>query len=869
MSKMSKFWVRIAPVFFVFFAVVSVTIALPQSASAQNTPTPPATEAGGEVSDETCEKAGGDFSFGLCPILRMSNDGIQMLDRKIRSLLEVNPKYFEAIPAGKPRAGHKPIQEIWATFRNISAILLVPILLFLVIGTALGFSVVDAYTVKRAMPRLLVAVIFMALSYDICLIMIDVTTALGRGVGGIVAAPFGGVNNLTLPAIFSPPGDGGGGDGGFSFKNIISSGVSNIPVVGQYADKAFAVAGGLLAFISLGAAGLASVGILASFFLIAFVLLMIIFILLTIREIVIVFLVVMSPLAILSWIFPGNDKLWKAWWDTFTKLLLVYPVITGLIMMGRGFASLINSANSTVDPSTIEAIFFVIVKLFVYIGPFFLILFVLKILTGVFGTLTGMVNDRSKGLFDRQRNYRANKRKQLVEMSKAGTRYNKVPFIGKSAPVMKASRAIGYGRNAGALTKDLGKNPMEWKRRMGHNMRTQMTTDEDVMAGELAEKSVNFKSISGDDAKLYAARHRNRADIEAALEEFDPGRFRGEANSVTREAAVQQIMSAQTEASNETFQKARIRAMAKTGTGYINQETGEFEADRMLDDINHAYGNDRNGAGRALAEMRSSLANSGQIAGMAGFGTWAGALEQMYYARPEDRGAVGAAAHDRIMADASNSVTPGQAMYGKPSSARALAASHRNRIETIVNETHAAEADISTARQEAADAQAGLAAGTHTVDQVQAANRAVAQATNRFKQANDALDAATAAAAGLLDAMNHSASPANASAFANELMGVKLNVRSNNQPPPAVYGVPGGAIGPPTPSTHVPPQGPAAPVSVRDLIDERMNNEEYRNRRRDMGSRSLADAEAARSALSRPGGGAPGGPGTGMPTTGP
>lgn len=858
----SKVWVRIAPVLFVLLTLITLVISQPNSASAQTT-TPPATggnAAGnnsGQVSDESCEKAGGDFSFGLCPLLRMSNDGIQLLDRKIRSMLEVNPKYFQAIPQSSdpnhpnPAAGTKPIEKIWATFRNIAAILLVPILLLMVIGTALGFSAVDAYTVKRVMPRLLIAVIFMALSYDICLIMIDVTTALGRGVGGIVAAPFGGANNLTLPAIFTPPGGGGGG-GGLSFKSIISAGANAIPVVGGAVDKAFSLAGGLVAFVSLGAAGIVSVGILASFLFVGFVLLMIIFVILAIRELVIVFLVVMSPLAILSWIFPGNDKLWKAWWDTFTKLLLVYPVITGLITIGRGFASLINQANSTVDPSTIEAVFFVIFKLAVYIGPFFLILFVLKILTGAFGTITGMVNDRSKGLFDRQRNYRGNKRKELVEASKAGTRYNKTPFIGKSAPVMKASRAIGYGRNAGAATQDLGANPLQWKRRMGHNMRTQVSTQDDALAGEFAEKNLDFKTISGDDAKLYAAKFRNKEEIERALVSFDDTRFGGDENTATREAAVQQIMRSQTGASKEVFQRARIRAMAKTGTGYINQDQtsdnyGEFEAERMLDDINEAYGDDRNGAGRALAEMRGSLANSGQIAGMAGFGTWAQALEQMHYATPANRSTVGAAAHDRIMADAADSVTPGQAMYGKPASARALATAHRNRIGTIVQEVTTAENDAVVAQQDLRVVQNGVAAGTHNNAQLTAATQRAQQAVERFNSANGALDAATAAAAGLLDAMNHSASPANASAFANELMRTRMELRTPS----------GGGNG---------VAGPPIQVSVRDLIDERMNNEEYRNRRRDMGARTLADAEAARNAASGPTSGAPGGPASGLPS---
>ena len=55
------------------------------------------------------------------------------------------------------------------------------------------------------------------------------------------------------------------------------------------------------------------------------------FFLLTLRQLLILVLVLFAPLAILSWIFPGNDKLWKLWWETFTKMLLAFPLIMLLI----------------------------------------------------------------------------------------------------------------------------------------------------------------------------------------------------------------------------------------------------------------------------------------------------------------------------------------------------------------------------------------------------------------------------------------------------------------------------------------------------------------------------------------------------------
>lgn len=642
MSKLSSLWVRIAPIFLLFFLTLSFISIHPHVVSAQGTtptPTPtPATDGTGEgeVSDESCESAGGDFSFGLCPLLRLSNEGIQLMDRRIRSALEVNPKYFEPIENADGDQV-EPIRSIWGTFRNIAAILLLPILLVLVIGTALGFSVVDAYTVKRAMPRLFIAVIFMALSYDICIIMIDVTTALGRGIGGIVAAPFGGVDNLTLPAIFMPPGlaEGGGGNDGGGFvngftnilmapSNVTTDAVKGVAGAIPGADTAFAIAGGLLAAVSLGAAGIFTIGILASFFFVGLVLLIIIFAILAIRELVIVFLVVIAPLAILSWIFPGNDKLWKVWWDTFTKLLMVYPVIMALIMLGRGFAGLINQIGDTIDPQSIEMVFFVITKLAVYIGPFFLIMFVLKILTGAFGTFTGMVNDKRRGFFDRQRNYRTNARKQKVGEFMAGQRGPRVNrAIGENIGHFKGAKsktaflASGRYREASkALTS---------KRNEAAHANTdeaKLTQENDGMLQAATYNSAReARENMARDFQVY------RRDVNGNIMRNADG-----TNMVDRDAIETAI--AQVEASggfNQARRNFATRQLSKTGTGYANEgqmqttvarvARTESEAADLLGEINATTkGANRHdlavGYGNQMAIQRNIRARIAQAGGI-------------------------------------------------------------------------------------------------------------------------------------------------------------------------------------------------------------------------------------------------------------
>jgi hypothetical protein len=45
------------------------------------------------------------------------------------------------------------------------------------------------------------------------------------------------------------------------------------------------------------------------------------------RQIAIMILAIIAPLAIIAWIFPANTTLWKIWQKSFMKLLLLYPLI--------------------------------------------------------------------------------------------------------------------------------------------------------------------------------------------------------------------------------------------------------------------------------------------------------------------------------------------------------------------------------------------------------------------------------------------------------------------------------------------------------------------------------------------------------------
>jgi len=87
---------------------------------------------------------------------------------------------------------------------------------------------------------------------------------------------------------------------------------------------------------------------------------------LTLRKVIVVFLLVLAPMAIVFWILPGTDKWWKMWKDNFVKLMLMFPIIIGFVSAGRIFAYI---ASGMGNDNSIN--FFVI--LIAYFGPLFLI----------------------------------------------------------------------------------------------------------------------------------------------------------------------------------------------------------------------------------------------------------------------------------------------------------------------------------------------------------------------------------------------------------------------------------------------------------------------------------------------------------------
>jgi hypothetical protein len=416
-----------------------------------------------EEEDPSCESEGGDMSWILCPVLGVFDSALEWFDRQIEAMLTIPDSYL---------VENENMRRAGGRIRNIAYSILIPIMLVMVISTALGFEFISAYTVKRAMPRFAIAVVFIAVSWQIVTFLVMFFNDVGRGTMGLIQSSITGAGDISLSSLVHTSEAGGVAAGGVGLLALVAG--------------AGAIAVGVL-----------SIGIILSYALVAFLALFMAYAILVFRQMLIVFLALLAPLAILAWIFPGNDKLWKLWWGTFSKLLIMFPLIAGLIAIGKVFAHI-------VDQSDAQGVGFLI-ALIAYIGPYFFIPSTFKFAGGIFATVSGMANDKSRGLFDRAKNSRAKQREKLREQARIGKRWKNGPN--------SLNRFAGGVSNVGKA----GLNPLNMRR----NMRTAMGDIAMQQSLEQGEKNADYQSWKGDDDLNKAAwGTRNESELRERMKKL-------------------------------------------------------------------------------------------------------------------------------------------------------------------------------------------------------------------------------------------------------------------------------------------------------------------------------------------------------------
>lgn len=279
-----------------------------------NTPAESETPSGSDDVD-ACYNGAGVLGWIVCPI----TSGLSDLGSKAYKLIEENFLQIRASSIfGDSSSG---VYDAWGIVRNIANFGFIIMFLIVIFSQITGVGI-DNYGIKRILPKLIVGAILMNLSYIICELAIDVSNIAGSGLKNLLT---GMGEPLSSSAVsYSAPGG--------QYATVFGTGVIAVAI------------GMILSSGELGAVLMLFVALLS-----VVISILVLFIVLIVRQAGVVVCVVVAPVAMMCYLLPNTEKIFKKWLNLMKGLLLVYP-LCGLVIgagdfVGRIFGNL--AANSS------------------------------------------------------------------------------------------------------------------------------------------------------------------------------------------------------------------------------------------------------------------------------------------------------------------------------------------------------------------------------------------------------------------------------------------------------------------------------------------------------------------------------------------
>jgi hypothetical protein len=281
-----------------------------------------ATAGGGntDIPTLTCNAGFNPLNWLICAGVKGMVDISNQLDSLINAELAVgtqNVADSNGTPTGifgpcasGTTCGAPEYKTAWSSFRDIALGLLVVVGLIVVFSTALGLEILDAYTVRKVLPRIVIIAIAITLSWNLLDLFITFTNDLGYGVRYLIYKPF---EALKLQFLIN----------GFTGVAVDLIGGAAITAMGIF---------GLLLFAATAVIAIASF-----------------FFLLIIRQILITGLVIFAPIALVAYILPNTQRFYSQWWSLLSKAALLGVIVEGIIAIARVGAAIADQNPSPVN----------------------------------------------------------------------------------------------------------------------------------------------------------------------------------------------------------------------------------------------------------------------------------------------------------------------------------------------------------------------------------------------------------------------------------------------------------------------------------------------------------------------------------------
>ncbi len=246
-----------------------------------------------DVTVARCE--GGALGWILCPVIKLAQDFVGLMEKWIVNRLDMGPL--------QTTGRYENLHTAWAGFRDLANVFFIGIFMVIIFAQILGIKM-DSYSIKALLPRLIAAAIAVQFSFFIMQIGVDISNIIGNGIAGVFSS--------VIQA-------GGEGGAGVSTTQAVAS--LSIVGAGGVLAAGTAIASGLIVpfLLLILAAAISILGVVITVWL---------------RVLVLQFLVLLAPLAIVAWVMPNTEKWFQFWKTNVIKLLLMYPIIMFMISAG-------------------------------------------------------------------------------------------------------------------------------------------------------------------------------------------------------------------------------------------------------------------------------------------------------------------------------------------------------------------------------------------------------------------------------------------------------------------------------------------------------------------------------------------------------
>jgi len=672
---------------------------------------------------DPCEASGGPLSWLMCGIIETVNSAENgLMTGVVQPLLQTKPLAFNAdcSKAGSNCTSNDELgslmYSVWSNFRVYGDVLLVIALLVIVFGEAIGGGLIDAYTAKKILPRILIAAILINLSIYIVAALEDIINVIGGGLDSLIRLPFENVANpqsaMYLHGLSQAHVSGGVGVMGAVLFAIVAYGIFT------------GVAVPFLLF-AVGALLLATLGVLVT---------------LAIRQGLIIFLVLISPLAFALYCLPNTEQYFKKWWSLLVKTLLVYPIV--MVVFAMSFVLGVVMTNFGVHPQMLADI----MSLIAMVAPLFMIPFAFKMSGGIIGSVQGMVTSLKSRATKPMMGMAKQKSMEKWQNAKLENRFkggNDTNLRGRF------NRAIAKSTQLGTI----GYNPKNWKGNLAVS-HDAITAQE--VARNMKENAVYATFANDDSLNRAAAESNNATELRDNLLKADSEkppekrRYKLGASDPALNEDIRRVERVRRSMSAESFKQMTTQQALAGGTAF--ETTGDaWNLVRKATRGNDAARRRLVGAGRQI------LMGAGQ--GAQGGAAWStvynqlGEMDRLEVGKPGGLTPKDLEHVSEVIEDsAAESLAPGQQVYNqKPDSAEKLAKAHARRAKTRIakyidiagqkpttpEEVEQKAADLSLARRDVEYA-FGTAMGIHD-----AQNQAAPQIAEKFATGLNAVDLIT------------------------------------------------------------------------------------------------------------------------------